>query len=250
MSLTFSRDVDVEGSPSITLETGGGDKEAQYASGTGTDTLVLEYEVQTFDEDSDGIAVAENSLALNGGNIKDGEENVATLDHSSIAFTEHKVEAIAHSFSSAQTSSDGETVTITFSEDVDISPEYRSLSTFAGVDIEVCLRVLFDVFADDHRMHAIEATISGADLTLTLDTPINEIQDVEVSFDNAFTSDLSGIVVDDAGNPLVQLSSEPSTNDSTVAEDEEAIWPVLRNYLKTSGQLNQNRPRLTFSSPP
>ncbi|HSF28150.1 MAG TPA: hypothetical protein VLA53_03890, partial [Nitrosopumilaceae archaeon] len=79
VTVTFSEVVDVTGTPQLLLETGATDRQANYASGSGTSTLTFNYVVQTGDTSSDLDYVSTNSLSLNGGTIKDGALNNAIL---------------------------------------------------------------------------------------------------------------------------------------------------------------------------
>lgn len=66
ISVVFDREVDVTGTPQVTLEIGGEPVTADYASGTGTDTLVFEYTVLV-----DDIGTVEiTAIGLNSGTIK------------------------------------------------------------------------------------------------------------------------------------------------------------------------------------
>ncbi len=233
VSLTFDRAVDVDGEPTVKLTIGDNEREADYESGSGTATLVFQYEVQGGDEDTDGITVNENGVFLNDGGIEDEDDTAANLTYSAIDGEEHKVDAVAPTFVSAVTSTDGKTVTITFSEDVDISGSLRTLSSFAGVDASVYLQVLVDVFADDHRMHITNAEISNEELALTLDSAITQGHEVKVSYDNSFTAAMADLLVDDAGNGLGQFSAQSVTNNSTVADDSDSLWPVLSSHSLT-----------------
>ncbi len=233
VSLTFDRAVDVEGEPTLKLTIGDNEREADYESGTGTATLVFEYVVQSGDEDTDGITVTANGLVLNDGGIEDEDDTAANLTIAAISVEDQLVDAVAPAFVSAVTSTDGNTVTITFSEDVDISGSLRTLSTFAGVDASVYLQVLVDVFADDHRMHITNAEISDEELALTLDSAITQGHEVKVSYDNSFTAAMTDLLVDDSGNGLGQFSAQSVTNNSTVADDSDSLWPVLSSHSLT-----------------
>lgn len=101
VTVTFTEAVDVTGTPQITLDVGGATKEADYASGTGTTELVFAYTILAGDTDADGVSIDANSLALNGGTIKDGAGNNATLTHSAVTDDSgHKVDTTAPSLSS------------------------------------------------------------------------------------------------------------------------------------------------------
>ncbi|MFN9631259.1 MAG: beta strand repeat-containing protein, partial [Cyanobacteriota bacterium] len=75
----FTEIVTVTGAPTLLLETGSTDRIATYSSGSGTDTLTFTYVVQAGDSSADLDAVSTTSLQLNGGTIKDGAGNDASL---------------------------------------------------------------------------------------------------------------------------------------------------------------------------
>ncbi len=80
VTVEFSEVVTVSGgTPRILLETGATDRYATYVSGSGTDTLVFTYEVQSGDESGDLDYVATDSLEANGATIQDALENAASL---------------------------------------------------------------------------------------------------------------------------------------------------------------------------
>lgn len=82
IQVNFSEAVTVNtggGTPQLTLETGATDRIANYSSGSGTSTLTFNYTIQSGDLSGDLDYVATNSLALNGGTIRDAAANPATL---------------------------------------------------------------------------------------------------------------------------------------------------------------------------
>ena len=56
-------------------------KDFEYASGSGSTTLMFEYQVQSADRDDDGIDINNNALELNGGTIKDDWGRNADLSY-------------------------------------------------------------------------------------------------------------------------------------------------------------------------
>ena len=94
VGLTFSEAVTVTGAPQLTLDVGGQNRTAEYSEGSTPTQLLFTYTVPSGDEDTDGIAVVANSLALNGGAIRAGSAN-ATLTHAGLHFDDHKVDGIA-----------------------------------------------------------------------------------------------------------------------------------------------------------
>ena len=94
VALTFSEAVTVTGAPQLTLDLGGRRRTAEYSEGSSTTRLLFTYTVAAGDEDTDGIAVVANSLALNGGAIRAGATN-ATLTHAALQANDHRVDGIA-----------------------------------------------------------------------------------------------------------------------------------------------------------
>ena len=94
VTLTFSENVTVTGSPQLELAIGSNDRTADYESTDGS-AAVFSYTVAEGDTDSDGIAIAANKLTLNGGSIKDVAENDANLTHNALAAQDgHKVDGV------------------------------------------------------------------------------------------------------------------------------------------------------------
>src|SRR5207237_500747 len=76
ITVDFSRAVTVSGTPQLALNSGG---TASYSSGSGTNTLSFAYTVAATDYSPLLDYVSTTSLSLNGGTIKDGNSNAATL---------------------------------------------------------------------------------------------------------------------------------------------------------------------------
>ena len=70
----FTHAVTVTGTPQVALGIGSVTRQANYASGSGTTTLLFRYTVVAGDSDSDGITVARTALTLNGGSITDARD--------------------------------------------------------------------------------------------------------------------------------------------------------------------------------
>jgi|GEM_PF-2062529 S-layer homology domain. len=84
-TVQFNENVTVTGTPYLPVTIGSTTVQAQYASGSGTNTLLFSYTVQAGDLDTDGIVVA--GLNLNGGTIKDTATNDANLTLNSVGST-------------------------------------------------------------------------------------------------------------------------------------------------------------------
>ena len=84
MSLTFSEPVTVAtdgGTPSVGIGLDGSTRQAVYASGTGTASLAFSYTVTAEDGTVSAVSVTADSLALNGGTIRDAGGRDADLAH-------------------------------------------------------------------------------------------------------------------------------------------------------------------------
>ena len=94
VTVTFSENVTVTGSPQLELAIGSSNKPAEYESTDGS-AAVFSYTVAEGDTDSDGIAIGANKLTLNSGSIKDAANNGANLSHNALADQDgHKVDGI------------------------------------------------------------------------------------------------------------------------------------------------------------
>ncbi|QKZ13568.1 cellulose binding domain-containing protein [Spirosoma sp. KUDC1026] len=85
ITVNMSELVTVTGAPQVGLTIGATTRQATYVSGSGTQALLFSYTVQAGDSDTDGIAVG--ALTLNGGTIRDGVGNDATLTLNTVPST-------------------------------------------------------------------------------------------------------------------------------------------------------------------
>ena len=116
LTATFSEAVTVTGSPRFPI-VGLSSSYLTYASGSGTTSLVFSYQVSRTSLDRDGISIAANSLALNGGTITDAALNTATLTHSEIpAALNLRVDGISPNIQVNSIAADGASLTFTADE--------------------------------------------------------------------------------------------------------------------------------------
>ena len=105
IAVGFAKPVTVTGTPQLALSVGTHTRQAAYVRGSGTGQLVFEYTVQAGDADSDGIAIAADSLTLAGGGIADADANgmAALLGHPALAAqAAHRVDgSLSHAFNPA-----------------------------------------------------------------------------------------------------------------------------------------------------
>ena len=84
VTVTFSENVTVTGSPQLELAIGTGNRTAEYESTDGS-AVVFSYTVVEGHSDSNGIAISADKLTLNGGSIMDTANNNADLSHNALA---------------------------------------------------------------------------------------------------------------------------------------------------------------------
>ncbi|MDO9226595.1 MAG: Ig-like domain-containing protein, partial [Pseudomonadota bacterium] len=108
------------GTPQLALDIGGTTVQANYVSGSGTTALVFNYTIQAGQTDANGIAIAANSLALNGGTLKDAAGNNATITHAQVNDNgNYRVDTTAPiSFGATFANTANAVVTLTYSEAV------------------------------------------------------------------------------------------------------------------------------------
>lgn len=232
----------VIGTPQLSLDLGGSSVAADFlgihnlsdgaAPSTG-EVLAFAYTVQVGDEDDNGIAVEANSLNLHGGSILDRAGEDVLLRHNAEMFHGHLVGVVPPVLTDAWTSADGQEVILTFSENVHVRPDVRTLSAYTGVVLSSYARVLIDIFVDGHRAYTHGPAISGAEMVIKMDTFIRPGQRVTVSHDDVFARDLPGILVDDDGHALMHFDEQAVTNRSTRSEDAQEMLPVLSAYSFT-----------------
>ena len=130
VTIEFNVPVEVAGLPQLEIVVGSNSRQAAYSSGSGTDSLVFRYTVTKNDADTDGISIAANKLALNGGSIKyvnkigETEPVNATRTHDALATQPgHKVDGGKTQDTTAPTFSGAtvyfKTLTLSFSDPLD-----------------------------------------------------------------------------------------------------------------------------------
>ncbi|MEA3237326.1 Ig-like domain-containing protein [Pseudomonas mosselii] len=123
--LTFvvntSEAVVVDGVPRLALDVGGRTVYADFVAGSGTPTLVFQYQVQAGDNDADGIQVL--GLSANGASLRDGAGNALTPALENVGDTHGVVvdgtpPTVVSIVANPSPTPGGQSFTVTFSEDV------------------------------------------------------------------------------------------------------------------------------------
>ena len=135
VTVTFSEAVTVDttnGTPKFALKVGEETRKADFDSGSGSTGLVFKYEVVEGDEDGDGIEIEAGAIELNGGTIKAGTTDAVLSYAAEAADPEHKVDGVRPILLGAETSLDGESIIMTFNEN--LSSVDKNRFELAGVD--------------------------------------------------------------------------------------------------------------------
>ena len=111
------------GTPTLALNVGGTAVQATYVSGSGSNALVFTATVASGHNDSNGVAIGSNALALNGGTLQDAAGNSSSIaslsvaDNAKFLVDTTRPTAAVTSNTSALISGQTATITFTFSED-------------------------------------------------------------------------------------------------------------------------------------
>ncbi|WP_259370203.1 Ig-like domain-containing protein [Pseudomonas mosselii] len=123
--LTFvvntSEAVVVDGVPRLALDVGGRTVYADFVAGSGTPTLVFQYQVQAGDNDADGVQVL--GLSANGASLRDAAGNALTPALENVGDTHGVVvdgtpPTVVSIVANPSPTPGGQSFTVTFSEDV------------------------------------------------------------------------------------------------------------------------------------
>ena len=235
VTVTFSEDVTVsyvgskKDAAEVDLEMGGETRTAHYARTDGN-RVIFEYTVVPGDEETFGLLLRPNRLRLDErvtetqietknwkrySWIRDSEGRDAVLDHNGLASTAHRVDAVSPEFASAQVSTDGAQVAVTFNESIESPAILRAF----GVQTSLLQSLALDVWVDGELAVLGDAAVSGDTVTVTVPEPITQGQTVTVSHDNLFIKSIP-IFEDLNGNNLLAFTERPATNHSTFADVE------------------------------
>ena len=218
VSVVFSATVTVSGTPQLALDIGGETLHADYESGAGTQSLLFSYTVAVGDEDTDGIRVPSDSLTLNGGAITAGGL-AATLTHGLRYFPAVLVDGVRPTLVSAETSVDGNTVSLTFSE---------SLSSANATKFEVSPDgdpSVSSATIDDTDGRVVTLTLGRAlshDDTLALEIASDTVQDAAGNYNDHLSGSITNNVPPPNAAPVFD-----SADNFGADEDQTAVGTVM-----------------------
>ena len=189
--------VDITGTPQLELDFDGTPKPADCLPDTSTISIGCYYTVAVNDSAPNGIAIAANTLTLNGGTIRAAGSTTlnADLTHSGVAIdTGHKVDGIRPTLvttgsEAPTTSTDGTTVILTFSEAI------RSVN-----------RASITIQANGVTLSTTVASRAGNKAELTLATALT------ATATNLTVSLASNSLSDAAGNGNLAVAATAVTN--------------------------------------
>ena len=194
-TVDFSAAVTVSGTPQLALDIGGETRQADYASGSGTESLLFSYTVAEDDEDTEGIGVPADSLTLNGGAITaiTADGLAATLSLSRFSLGGVLVDGVRPIPEFAATSVDGNSIIIIFSETLSATTAPASAFTLS-VDTGTAPTVS-------------TATASGDKVTLALASALTSGQAVTVAYIDPTLGNDAAAVQDAVGNDAVSFTT-------------------------------------------
>ncbi len=225
ITLKFSENVLVDtlgGSPTLLVRLGGTEERvALYRRGRGTNQLLFSYPIAERDGSLDTVEVLENSLALNGGIIRDvrRELNVSLEHRGAMSMFLPEVVANAEldqdegsedgSVPELQSATvDGSALTLTYDEDLDNSGFLSS--------------GLFAVNVNGASRSVVGAGVGGSKVILLLSPAVEAGDRVTVDY-TAPTDEGAARVEDTSGNAAASFSGEEVTNNTAPSETTRSV---------------------------
>ena len=201
VTVTFSEDVFVTGTPQLTLRVGDQDRTAIYDSVTDAEVL-FRYRVVVGDVDTNGVSIAADSLSLNGGTLKDGSDNEADLDHRALGTqSRHKVDGIQPELAATRGAVvNGAALTLTYTETLDSASTPPSGAFF--------------VSGGSSSRTVSDVALRGSAVDLTLSSAVAHWETgIRVSY--TVPAGMGATPIQDrAGNDADGLSGAPVTNET------------------------------------
>ena len=198
INVQFDEVVTVTGAPQLTLETGDVDREVDYLSGSGTDTLLFNYTVQSGDASNDLAYGGVSALSLNSGTIFDNANNAATLTLPTVGGTGSLsnssglvIDGVRAAFTGGTVTAGTKSLVLSLGEAVSGTPD-------AG-DFAVT------VASASNTVTAVSVAGDGLSITLTLTDFVQNNNDVTAAY--TANSDTAKLLSDAAGNTVSSNSS-------------------------------------------
>ena len=225
------------GTPQLTLETGTSDRAVSYSSGSGTDTLVFAYTVQSSDVSSDLDYKGTTSLALNNGTIKDLAGNTATitLNDPAAAGTTNSladskaivIDGVLPTISSAAADGGSANVVLTMSEVVTGAPDTSDFTVLVGGSAKTVSGI-----------SDVSSATNSITLTLASVVPNDSIVTVDYDQNSSAVKKLS----DGAGNNVATVGTP-----KTVTVTDDNISPTVVSITGTNGTYDLASPTVDLT---
>ena len=173
VTVMLSEPVKVIGKPGVVLKIGVEDRVARYVSGSGTDTLVFQYQLVEGELDADGVSVPAAPVLMDIGMVRFIANDALALGQIGLADQpNHKVDAVRPSLVSITATEGGNQVRLTFDKDLDEQsvplPNWKSLKEDFGYKIVPEVRQ--DIY---NPVGVMGVSISGKVVTLSLESTIS-----------------------------------------------------------------------------
>ena len=231
VTTTFSENVAVTGSPTLTIVVGSTNRTVTYTSGSGGRTLVFKYTIQGGETDTNGISIGTNGLALNSGTIMDAAGNNATLTHSAVSSnSSYKVDTTPPTISSVAITSatndqnnflnagDIASLTTTFSESVNVTDAPQLTMIVGSTD----------------RVSTYTSGSGSTSLITKYTIQAGETDDDGISIGANVLALNSGTIQDPAGNNATLTHSAVSANSSFMVD---TTSPTVDSFTLSDTQL-------------
>ena len=231
VTTTFSENVAVTGSPTLTIVVGSTNRTVTYTSGSGGRTLVFKYTIQGGETDTNGISIGTNGLALNSGTIMDAAGNNATLTHSAVSSnSSYKVDTTPPTISSVAITSatndqnnflnagDIASLTTTFSESVNVTDAPQLTMIVGSTD----------------RVSTYTSGSGSTSLITKYTIQAGETDEDGISIGANVLALNSGTIQDPAGNNATLTHSAVSANSSFMVD---TTSPTVDSFTLSDTQL-------------
>ncbi len=161
------------------------------------------------------------------------------------------MDAVKPTISSATVAANGATVTIAFTEDIQVSPLLQWFIDNEGTrGVPYFVNAVLNVEVNNTWPTFTGATVSGNTATLTLQTPVSSGESVEVRYDGVFANAVPGVLMDMIGNAMTNFPATAATNNSTVTAHSGAGNVVLGSRELTITEGNSSSYTVKLGSQP
>ena len=181
-TVTFSAAVDITGTPQLELDFAGTPKPAACTADTGTEATLCSYTVVMGDSAPNGIAIAANTLTLNGGTIRATGSTTITADlaHAAVAIdANHKVDGIRPTLvttgsEAPTTSTDGTKIILFFNEFIG-TVDRTKITVKSGTTTQAT--PLGSVLSGPRLEIALATALTSADTAVTVELGADAVTD-------------------------------------------------------------------------